>query len=249
MFTSKPAQIAFSLAFWACFAASSMALFFGALVLWLVTLPFDRNGRALHLYSCAWAASYYYVNPLWRVRVSGHRVDRNRPYVIVSNHQSMGDILVLFATYLPFKWVSKASVFKTPFLGWNMRLNRYVPITRGDKASVEKMAAACRAWLARGVSVLMFPEGTRSPDGEIQPFKVGAFRIAREAGVQVLPLVLDGTFETLPKHGFVMRKPSHARVHVLPPIDVAPFATHEEAGEAVRRVMAEELARMRRSPE
>ena len=142
---------ALSIVFWSWFALSSAVLFLGAALLWLLTLPFDPNRRLLHLYSCFWAASYFYVNPLWRVRVHGaSAVDRSRAYVIVANHQSFGDVLVLFASYLPFKWVSKASVFKVPFLGWNMRLNGYVPIVRGDRQSAERMTAECIRWrLAR----------------------------------------------------------------------------------------------------
>jgi 1-acyl-sn-glycerol-3-phosphate acyltransferase len=239
------ARVAFSLLFWLYLALTCIVLFAGALALWLLTLPFDRNGRLLHLYSCFWAASYLYVNPLWRLAIDRVAVDRRRPFVIVANHQSFGDILVLYATYLPFKWVSKASVFKVPFLGWNMRLNRYVALVRGDRASVEKMSAACRAWLDRGVSVLLFPEGTRSPDGALQPFKVGAFRIAREAGVAVLPIVLDGTADTLPKHGFVLRARTTCRVRVLEPVDVAALPSVEEAADAVHAAMAAELDRMR----
>ena len=246
MLTSPPLLFVVSILFWTWFALASVVLFMGALALWLVTLPFDRNLRLLHLYSCFWAASFMYVNPLWRLDIKGTRIDRARPFVIVSNHQSLGDVLVLFSTYLPFKWVSKTSVFKVPLLGWNMRLNRYVPVERGDKSSVEKMSAACRAWLGRGVSVLLFPEGTRSKDGLIQPFKVGAFRIARDAGIQVLPVILDGTATALPKHGLLLRGFSCCRVRVLPPIDVGSHATAEEAAESVRTVMIAELDRLRR---
>jgi 1-acyl-sn-glycerol-3-phosphate acyltransferase len=241
-------HVGFSIAFWTWFAISCATLFAVALTIFLVTLPFDRNGRALHLFSCFWAAHYLYLNPLWRLRVEGARaVDRRRAFVMVSNHQSFADILVLYATYLPFKWVSKASVFKVPFLGWNMRLNRYVPLVRGERASIERMASDCLAWLRRGVSVLIFPEGTRSPDGEVKAFKLGAFRIAREAGVPVLPIVLDGTADALPKHGAVMRAHADCRVRVLAPVDVSGFSTVEEAAEAVREGMVGELEALRAS--
>ncbi len=244
------ARALLSLLFWIYFATTCVFFFLGALVIWLVTLPFDRHGRLLHLYSCFWAASYFYINPLWSFRMApGSRApERNRAYVIVSNHQSLGDILALFATYLPYKWVSKASVFRVPFLGWNMRLNRYVPITRGNQSSIEKMSAACKDWLSRGVSVALFPEGTRSEDCTVKPFKVGAFRIAREAGVPILPVVLNGTADSLPKHGFVIQRSTHARVCVLAPHDVSPYPTDEAAAEAVRMIIAEQLARMRAEP-
>jgi 1-acyl-sn-glycerol-3-phosphate acyltransferase len=239
-------RVVLSIIFWSYFALSCMVLFAVALALALVTMPFDRNGRVLHLYTCFWAAHYLYLNPLWRLSVeNAGSVDRKRAFVIAANHQSFADILVVSASYLPFKWVSKSSVFRVPFLGWNARLNRYVPLTRGDKASIERMAAECRGWLARGVSVAMFPEGTRSPDGALGAFKLGAFRIAREAGVPILPIVLDGTRNALPKHGIVIRESARCVARVLAPIDLAQFPTDEAAAEAVRAIMADELAKIR----
>ena len=239
-------RVVLSFLFWTYLALSSVALFFVALALWLLTWPFDRNGRLLHLFTCAWGAHYLYLNPLWRFRVDRVApVDRRRPFVLVANHQSFGDILAVGGTYLPFKWVSKQSVFRVPFIGWNCRLNRYVPLIRGDKASVERMFATCRCWLARGVSVAFFPEGTRSRDGEVQPFKPGAFQIACDAGVPILPVIVDGTGEVLPKHGMVFRRNATARVRVLAPIVPRPGAAPEELAAEVRAVMVAELARMR----
>lgn len=227
-------------------ASTCVIFFFVALALFVLTLPFDRNGRLLHQFSCFWAALYIHVNPLWQYRYEElPGLPRRGPYVIVSNHQSLADILVLFRTYLPYKWVSKSSVFKVPFLGWNMFLNRYVGLVRGDKKSIGRMVDACRAWLDRGVSVLIFPEGTRSPDGNLLPFKVGAFRIAREAGVKVLPMVLDGTAGTLPKHGLVLNSVSRMHLKMLPPMEVSSYESDEAAAAAVREVMARELSRMR----
>ncbi len=235
-----------SYAYWIYFALSLIPLFSVALTLWLVTLPFDRNGRVLHLYSSLWAAHYIYLNPLWRLRMEGvGGVSRQRPWVIVSNHQSLLDILVLFATYLPYKWVSKEAVFRAPFLGWNMRLNRYVPLRRGDRTSVGEMAAQCLGWLRRGVSVLIFPEGTRSSDGMLLPFKVGAFRMAREAGVAVLPIVLDGTSSALPKHGLTFSARAEFRVRVLAPMDLSGLGSDEEAAAVVKSRMEQALAELR----
>jgi 1-acyl-sn-glycerol-3-phosphate acyltransferase len=236
----------FSIVFWSFFALSSAVLFAGAVLLFLVTRPFDAKGRVLHLYSCFWAQLYFYVNPLWSLKVEGReRLPWNSAAVLVSNHESLGDILVLFALYRPFKWVSKESVFKAPFLGWNMRLNGYVPLRRGDKESIGKMMALCERWLERGVPVLMFPEGTRSPDGEIKAFKDGAFRMAVTKKVPVIPVVIAGTSNTLPKHGLVLTTDARCHMKVLEPIDPAPFGEDVAAlREHVRAVMIEEKARM-----
>jgi 1-acyl-sn-glycerol-3-phosphate acyltransferase len=213
-----------SLVFWTFFIVSMPPMFVGALLVWLVTLPFDPDRRVLHLYSCGWAQLYFWVNPAWRLRVDGReRLPWRGPAVIVSNHASLGDILVLFGLYRPFKWVSKASVFKAPFLGWNMRLNGYVPLVRGEKSSIVQMMAHCESWLRRGVPVLLFPEGTRSPDGELKAFKDGAFRLSIGQKVPLIPIALSGTADVLPKHGWVLRKRANCRVQVLEPIDPAPF--------------------------
>lgn len=235
-----------SISIWTYLALSSAALFFVALAIFVATFPFDRDRRVLHLFSCWWAAHYFYVNPFWSLAVEKNpAIDRRQPMVLVINHQSVVDILAVFATYLPFKWVSKASVFKLPFIGWNCTLNGYVPLVRGEKGSIGAMYAACRRWLDRGVSIAMFPEGTRSKDGSLLPFKVGAFRIAREAGVKVLPIVLDGTGGALPKHGFVLRELVRARLRVLSPVDVSHYASDEEAADAIRGLMDVELGKLR----
>src|SRR5207302_766393 len=126
-------------------------LFIGACFVFLLTFWFDSNGRWLHLYSCLWGAQYTVLNPMWRFRVEGERlIDRRRAYVFCSNHQSLGDIPVLFRLFIPFKFVSKQSNFRLPFFGWNMHMNRYVPLIRGDGDSVDKMMRTCELWLRRG---------------------------------------------------------------------------------------------------
>jgi 1-acyl-sn-glycerol-3-phosphate acyltransferase len=212
-----------SVVFWTFFGLSLAPLFCVALVVWLVTLPFDPHGRVLHLYSCAWAQLYFWVNPAWRLRIEGRERLPCGAAVLVSNHSSLGDILVLFGLFRPFKWVSKASVFHAPFLGWNMRLNRYVSLVRGNAESIKRMMAECEAWLARGVPMLLFPEGTRSPDGEVKAFKDGAFKLAVARNCPIIPIAVVGTEDVLPKHGLILRKRADCRVQVLEPVDPAPF--------------------------
>ncbi len=227
----------YSASFWTFLVASCPVLFIGALAVFVVTAPFDRDRRVLHLYSCFWAQFYFYVNPLWRLRIAGRdKLPWRGPAVIVANHESLADILVLFGLYRPFKWVSKASVFKVPLVGWNMRLNGYVSLVRGDKARIRQMMDDCRAYLRRGVPVLLFPEGSRSDDGRVKAFKDGAFRLAVEEDCPVIPVALTGTARTLPKHGFVLRDAVDCRVRVLDAVypkdhghDVAELRDHVRA--------------------
>ena len=176
-------------------------------------------------YSCAWASLYTYVFPYWRVSVRNReRLRNDTAYVIVSNHQSLLDILVLFRLYRHFKWVSKHAVFRVPFVGWNMTLNRYIKLRRGDRGSVEQMMNACEKTLAEGSSVMIFPEGTRSDDGQLRPFKHGAFTLAQRCHVPLLPIVVNGSSRALPKRGFVLQGRHHIYVRVLDEIPPAEFA-------------------------
>jgi len=233
---------AFSMVYWV-FVALTMPVFFtAALLIFVVTYPFDRRRVALQLFSCFWASFYVYANPLWRSRVTGRaKLPWRGPAVIVANHLSLVDILVLYGLYRPFKWVSKAENFRVPFVGWNMVINDYVRLSRGARGSIQAMMEHCRRHLARGAPVLIFPEGTRSDDGRLQPFKDGAFRLAMEAQVPVIPVVVQGTHETLPKHGLVLRQRMDARVEVLDPVDPARFESASDLRDAVRATMAKAL--------
>jgi 1-acyl-sn-glycerol-3-phosphate acyltransferase len=231
--------------FWAFLVASSAVLFWVALAVWAVTAPFDRRRVALHRFTCWWGSLYTWANPLWPVTVT--RRDRIRddvPAVLVANHRSLLDILVLFRLFRHFSWVSKIENFRIPFIGWNMRLNGYIPLRRGDRASVVAMLAACDAALARGTSVMMFPEGTRSRTATLRPFKPGAFEVAIRNGVPVVPIALHGTGDALPKRGFVLQGRHEMRIDVLEPIPPAAFADGDAAALAdeVRDRIAAALA-------
>ena len=231
---------------WIVILVTCPILFVGALVIWAATVLFDRRLRVLHLYSCAWASLYTYVFPYWTVHVCGReRIRPGAAYVLVANHQSLLDILVLFRLYTHFKWVSKVSIFRVPFVGWNMSLNRYIAIRRGDQADARRMMAACAAALEGDSSVMIFPEGTRSVDGELKDFRHGAFTLALRHRVPVVPILIDGTLDALPKHGLTLRNAADIVIEVLEPIDVTVFADVEALREHVREVMRDALDGLR----
>jgi 1-acyl-sn-glycerol-3-phosphate acyltransferase len=238
----------FSVAYWAFIAISCLPFFAVALVLLAITLPFDRRRVVLHLYTCFWGAFYIYCNPLWHLRVVGREKLRWRgPAVLVANHASLIDIVALFRLYRPFKWVSKAANFRLPFIGWNMTLNDYVPVVRGNKDSIVQMMEDCRRHLRRGSPVLLFPEGTRTRDGDLLPFKDGAFQLAAEMRCPLVPIAIHGTGEVLPKHGMILRQRMYGLVEVLDPIAV-PVVGDCDAGvlrERAREAIADALARRR----
>ena len=212
--------------FWVFLVASSLVCFPVALLLWAATAPFDRRHAALHQFTCFWASLYTWLNPAWPVTVEGrHLIRRDATYVMVANHQSLLDILVLFRLFVHFKWVAKIELFKIPCIGWNMSLNRYVKLRRGDPESIARMMRTCEERIAEGSSIMMFPEGTRSADGRLKPFKHGAFTLAQRARLPLLPIVIEGTANALPKRGFVLQGRHRIRLRVLPEIPYARFAT------------------------
>jgi len=221
----KAGLIIYSVLLWTFFLVTSVVMFSLAFLVWLITRWFDRRLVILHLFSSFWGSLYIWFNPLWRVRITGRRnIPWRRPCVIVSNHQSMLDILVLYHLFVPYKWVSKKENFSIPIIGWNMRLNKYLEIQRGQASSYGKLMENVRKCLAMGSSVLIFPEGTRYPGGQLGPFKEGAFRMALENNTDIVPVVLDGTARALPKKGAILTGFSSIKVKVLTPISYRTFA-------------------------
>jgi 1-acyl-sn-glycerol-3-phosphate acyltransferase len=234
-------QRIYSTAFWAFLAASSIALYPVAVLIWAVTAPFDRRRALLHRFTCFWASLYTWLNPAWPVTVVGR--EKIRPgvaYVMVSNHLSLLDILVLFRLFTHFKWVSKIENFRVPFIGWNMSLNRYIKLRRGDRQSIVRMLKACEEVIAAGSSIMMFPEGTRSPTGRMRAFKPGAFEVALRTKSAVLPIVLQGTADALPKRGFVLQGRHPISLRVLDELPYESFRDESvpELTERVRQLIA-----------
>jgi len=231
--------------YWPYLLVSCAVLFFPALLLWALTF-WDPKKRWLAKYTSIWGAHYLAWAPFASVRVEGlERIDRDRPAVYVVNHQSMVDILAVFATRIPYKWVSKVENFYAPFLGWNMWLNGYVPLKRGYLPSILRMVRACLKKLEAGSSLCVFPEGTRSPDGNLISFYRGAFWVAAKKGVPVVPIVVEGTGAILRKKSLQIR-PQPTLVRVLEPIHPDEVARDDrKLRELVRSRMAAELVAIR----
>ena len=157
-----------------------------SVVAFVLTVPFDKQRKVVHELSRALVYMFVMVPPMWKRRVEGlEHIEKDKPYVIVINHQSMVDIMMLYLVPMTFRWVSKREVYRIPFIGRFLLLHGDITIDRkqGSKA-MRKVMEKGQMWLGRGVSVSMFPEGTRSKDGEIHRFKAGAFALAKEAGVR-----------------------------------------------------------------
>jgi 1-acyl-sn-glycerol-3-phosphate acyltransferase len=231
--------------YWPYFFVSCALLFVPALVIWALTF-WDRRKRWLHAYTSLWGAHYLAWAPFASVRIEGRQhAHTSGPCVYVSNHQSMVDILAVFATHLPYRWVSKRANFFAPFLGWTMWLNGYVPLRRGHLPSIRRMLRRAEACLRGGSSLFVFPEGTRSPDGEVQGFFRGAFWMAVRAGVPVVPVVIEGTANILPKSSALI-SPQLVTVSILPAVDPKLFANDSrKLRDHVQAMMIDELRLLR----
>jgi 1-acyl-sn-glycerol-3-phosphate acyltransferase len=207
----------------------------GALVICLSF--FSRSANPGHRLAGRWARSILAVSGI-RVSVRGlERIDRERAYIFMSNHMSNFDIPVLLG-HLPvqFRWLAKAELFRIPLFGRAMRAAGYISIDRSNRAaafdSLEQAAERTR----RGASIMIFPEGTRSLDGNLKAFKKGGFVMAIAAGVPIVPVVIRGTHAIMPKSTLLIR-PRDVTLEVQEPIDTAVY-TPEGKEPLMERVRA-----------
>lgn len=207
---------------------------FYSLLIYIWTLLFgwiDKNRTIPHLLGRCWGLSLFGANPFWRLQIEGlEHVDPKQRYVIVCNHSSMTDILVLYHLPLQFKWMAKEELFKVPILGWTMTCMKYIRLKRGNFASIRKSYDDAKAWIAKGICVVIFPEGTRSRDGKIQAFKNGAFRLAIETKTPILPVALSGMKDMLPKGSGSMSWQSRGKMTILKPCSTENFDLSQTEG-------------------
>jgi len=181
---------------WSCIVMATLVLGFLA----LITYPIDRKGRVVHHYARLWGKVALLANRV-KVKIEGmENLNGEGPYVFMSNHQGSYDIFALLG-HLPyqFKWLAKKELFSIPFFGWTMAAAGYISIDReGTRETVEAMNVAAQK-IRDGMSVVIFPEGSRSPDGSIQPFKKGGFTLAVKSKVPVVPIAISGSRNIMPK--------------------------------------------------
>ncbi len=197
----------------------------------LVTLPFDETRRVPGLFLRRLGSTPTYVFPFWHVRIEGEQPAAGA-YVCTSNHQSFLDIFAMSRQRREMKWIAKEEIFKLPFFGLYFRLSGDIPVNRGDRESGGAAIEKARWYLDRGMPVMIFPEGTRSRDGKLGAFKPGAFRLAIEAQVPILPVAVTGSADGMPK-GSPWIRPTLVLVRVLEPIE-----TKGMTGSDVVRLMA-----------
>jgi len=215
-----------------------------------LTRPFDAGryaaGRAFRLVAVTTLA----FNPFWRFSTRGTApADPRRPYVVVANHESYADVFLISKFPWEMKWLSKDTMFKIPLMGWMMQMAGDIKLTRGNRDSAVQALAQCRDRLEKRVSVMIFPEGTRSRDGAMLPFKEGAFRLAIKERVPILPIAVAGTRHAMAKGSFRFRR-ARALAVVLEPVSTEGLTLKDTARlredvrqriDAARRELAREL--------
>ena len=218
-------------------------------LVWLVTYPFDKKKVGMKYASMFYSRGILGVCPFWQIKVIGKKnLHKKRPYVMCINHQSMLDIPLITVMNINFRWVAKREVYNIPMIGQVLRMRDDIAIDRGGAASTKMMLRRAKAEIARGVSIAVFPEGTRSKDGKIHEFKEGAFLIAKMSKAPILPIVTYGTSEVsrLSKYKYGMKIPFTFIISILPEIPAEEVAATpvKELAKKVHDIMLAEHMRI-----
>lgn len=200
MIASAIKRIAMSAVIWTSSILLTILLFMAMLALSAVTSLFDRERKIQHAQCFWWSEMVIRLNPYWNVVIEGlDNIDKNRTYVVVANHQSMADIVMLYQTRMQFKWIAKDSLFRIPFLGWCMSLAKHIRLKRTNLSSIRKAYREASNRIDKGMSVTFFPEGTRSENGDLGDFRNGAFKLALKKRWRFFPSPFRAPAEPCPK--------------------------------------------------
>ncbi len=217
-------RVIVSVIVWIITIIVTLLAFFCVLFIVIFLFPFDRKRKLAHMQAFWWSDCIVGANPFWKVVIEGkENIDRKKTYVIVANHQSMADILIVYKTHLQFKWVAKESLFRIPVFGWCLSMLKYIRLSRGEYGSIKTMYRQAAYWLRNGVSVFFFPEGTRVTTGKIGDFKNGAFKLAIKEKVPILPLRIEGSDKVILSGGWIFKTRVSCRLTVLPAIDTSGY--------------------------
>jgi 1-acyl-sn-glycerol-3-phosphate acyltransferase len=216
----------------------------GLSTLAFITFPFDRNGNIVHHYARWWAKMQLLVSGV-RVKVKGlEYLGKKTPYIYMCNHQGSYDIFVLLSCLpVQFRWIAKKELFAIPILGWAMGAANYISIDRSGKRKALESIERAAGKIKGGISVVIFPEGTRSRDGSIQPFKRGGFTLALKSGVPIIPITINGSRDVMPRHSMRVR-PGEIRITIDRAIETTRHSLRERnvLMETVKETLERNLA-------
>ena len=210
-------------------------------VIAIIVSFFSRSGNSVHIIARIWSKTILFVSGI-DVTVEGFaNIDPSQSYIYMSNHRSNFDIPVLLGCLpIQFRWLAKAELFKVPIFGRAMRGAGYVKIDRSNRKSAFKSIDQVAAKMKNGVSVMIFPEGTRSEDGTVKPFKKGGFVMAVDTGTPIVPVILRGTRSVMAKGSWRIH-PDNVTLSIEKPIDTTGFTrdTKDDLIKTVRSVISE----------
>ncbi|MEI6863397.1 MAG: lysophospholipid acyltransferase family protein [Candidatus Omnitrophota bacterium] len=236
-------RVILSILIWVVGTVITAAAFLSSLILKIVLFPFPNRAQIVHSQCFWWSDMLIALNPYWKVKVTGlENIDPKKTYVMVANHQSLADIVIIYQTHAYFKWVAKRELLKAPFIGGLLWVNDHVLLSRGDFGSVKDVYRKAGEWLKKGVSMLFFPEGTRSGTDNMGEFQNGAFKLAIKEGKPVLPIYIGGTRGAIPKGGWIFKTKVFGRLAVLPSIDTSKYVMADFA--VLRDLVREQLEKV-----
>lgn len=198
-------------------------------LLTIICFPW-RNGKLPRTVQVFWSRSVLWLL-LVPIKVTGcENVDPNQSYVFVANHQSFLDVFAVYG-WLPnnFKWLMKKELRKIPFVGTACAVAGHIFVDRSNPRAAMESLTYIKAQLHDGISTVIFPEGTRTRTGEMGRFKQGAFKIAMDMDLPVVPISLSGFFDAMPRNKFYVKPFSRVALHIGKPIDISQFNDINEA--------------------
>lgn len=231
----------FSIYMWLYYSFLFVVFFILISLSFLFTFPFDPYRRIPNRVLGWMAWGMMHPSPSWRIKLENMELLNDKiPTVYVCNHESFLDIPLIYQLPIRMKWVVKHSMTYIPIMGWMVRLTGHLTINRKKKSALKKLNNLIQP-LKSGIPVMLFPEGTRSLDGRLQPFKNGAFLLAMEHAFPIQPLVIEGAFEVLRSGSSLFRPRAHFRLRVLPSIDPKEFDSMSELKHTVQQKMSDAL--------
>lgn len=211
-----------SMLIWVAGAVITASAFLSSLIIKKFPFPIANREKLVHAQCFWWSDAIIALNPFWKIKVEGlENIESNRTYVMVANHQSLADIVIIYQTHMYFKWVAKKELLKVPFIGGLLWVNDHILVSREELSSIKEVYRKAEEQLKSGTSMLFFPEGTRSGTDEMGEFKNGAFKLAIKEAKPILPVFIGGTREAIPRGGFIFKTKVAGRLVILPPIDTS----------------------------
>jgi len=219
-----------SILIWIAGAVITAAAFLSSFIIKKFPFPIANREKLVHSQCFWWSDAIIALNPFWKIRVEGlENIEAGKTYVMVANHQSLADIVIIYQTRMYFKWVAKKELLKVPFIGGLLGVNDHILVSREELSSIKEVYRKAEERLKGGTSMLFFPEGTRSGTDEMGEFKNGAFKLAIKESKPILPIYIGGTREAIPRGGFIFRTKVAGKLVILPPIETTGFKTADFA--------------------